>query len=211
MAIGLIGKKQGMSRLFTDEGNSFPVTVISVLPNTITQVKTREVDGYSSIQVTTGSKSQKNLKKPESGHFRKASVDPGEGLWEFVIQEDDIGELKVGESISLDQFEEGQKVDVSGTSIGKGFSGVVKRWNFAMQDATHGNSLSHRAPGSIGQCQTPGRVWKGKKMAGHMGSKKVTVQNLIIQSLDIENSLVLLKGSVPGPKGSHIVLKPSVK
>jgi len=211
MAIGLIGKKQGMSRLFTDEGSSFPVTVISVLPNTITQVKTREVDGYSSIQVTTGSKSQKNLKKPESGHFRKASVDPGEGLWEFVIQEDDIGELKVGESISLDQFEEGQKVDVSGTSIGKGFSGVVKRWNFKMQDATHGNSLSHRAPGSIGQCQTPGRVWKGKKMAGHMGSKKVTVQNLKIQSLDIENSLVLLKGSVPGPKGSHIVLKPSVK
>lgn len=211
MAIGLIGKKQGMSRLFTDEGNSFPVTVISVLPNTITQVKTREVDGYSSIQVTTGSKSQKHLKKPESGHFRKASVDPGEGLWEFVIQEDDIGELKVGESISLDQFEEGQKVDVSGTSIGKGFSGVVKRWNFAMQDATHGNSLSHRAPGSIGQCQTPGRVWKGKKMSGHMGSKKVTVQNLKIQSLDLENSLVLLKGSVPGPKGSHIVLKPSVK
>ena len=211
MAIGLIGKKQGMSRLFTDEGNSFPVTVISVLPNTITQVKTREVDGYSSIQVTTGSKSQKHLKKPESGHFRKASVDPGEGLWEFVIQEDDIGELKVGETISLDQFEEGQKVDVSGTSIGKGFSGVVKRWNFKMQDATHGNSLSHRAPGSIGQCQTPGRVWKGKKMAGHMGSKKVTVQNLKIQSLDIENSLVLLKGSVPGPKGSHIVLKPSVK
>ena len=211
MAIGLIGKKQGMSRLFTDEGNSFPVTVISVLPNTITQVKTREVDGYSSIQVTTGSKSQKHLKKPESGHFRKASVDPGEGLWEFVIQEDDIGELKVGESISLDQFEEGQKVDVSGTSIGKGFSGVVKRWNFQMQDATHGNSLSHRAPGSIGQCQTPGRVWKGKKMSGHMGSKKVTVQNLKIQSLDLENSLVLLKGSVPGPKGSHIVLKPSVK
>lgn len=211
MAIGLIGKKQGMSRLFTDEGSSFPVTVISVLPNTITQVKTREVDGYSSIQVTTGSKSQKNLKKPESGHFRKASVDPGEGLWEFVIQEDDIGKLKVGESISLDQFEEGQKVDVSGTSIGKGFSGVVKRWNFAMQDATHGNSLSHRAPGSIGQCQTPGRVWKGKKMSGHMGSKKVTVQNLKIQSLDLENSLVLLKGSVPGPKGSHIVLKPSVK
>lgn len=211
MAIGLIGKKQGMSRLFTDEGNSFPVTVISVLPNTITQVKTREVDGYSSIQVTTGSKSQKHLKKPESGHFRKASVDPGEGLWEFVIQEDDIGKLKVGESISLDQFEEGQKVDVSGTSIGKGFSGVVKRWNFAMQDATHGNSLSHRAPGSIGQCQTPGRVWKGKKMSGHMGSKKVTVQNLKIQSLDLENSLVLLKGSVPGPKGSHIVLKPSVK
>lgn len=211
MAIGLIGKKQGMSRLFTDDGNSFPVTVISVLPNTITQVKTREVDGYSSIQVTTGSKSQKHLKKPESGHFRKASVDPGEGLWEFAIQEDEIGELKVGESISLDQFEEGQKVDVSGTSIGKGFSGVVKRWNFQMQDATHGNSLSHRAPGSIGQCQTPGRVWKGKKMSGHMGSKKVTVQNLKIQSLDLENSLVLLKGSVPGPKGSHIVLKPSVK
>jgi large subunit ribosomal protein L3 len=211
MAIGLIGKKQGMSRLFTDEGNSFPVTVISVLPNTITQVKTREVDGYSSIQVTTGSKSQKHLKKPESGHFRKASVDPGEGLWEFVIQEDEIGELKVGESISLDQFEEGQKVDVSGTSIGKGFSGVVKRWNFQMQDATHGNSLSHRAPGSIGQCQTPGRVWKGKKMSGHMGSKKVTVQNLKIQSLDLKNGLVLLKGAVPGPKGSHIVLKPSVK
>ena len=211
MAIGLIGKKQGMSRLFTDEGNSFPVTVISVLPNTITQVKTREVDGYSSIQVTTGSKCQKHLKKPESGHFRKASVDPGEGLWEFAIQEDEIGELKVGESISLDQFEEGQKVDVSGTSIGKGFSGVVKRWNFQMQDATHGNSLSHRAPGSIGQCQTPGRVWKGKKMSGHMGSKKVTVQNLKIQSLDLENSLVLLKGAVPGPKGSHIVLKPSVK
>ena len=211
MALGLIGKKQGMTRHFSDKGISVPVTVISVEPNTVTQVKTSELDGYHSIQVTTGNKSKKRLNKPQSGHFKKASVEPGEGLWEFVVSEDEIGEFKVGQSISLSQFEEGQKVDISGTSKGKGFAGVVKRWNFKMQDATHGNSLSHRAPGSIGQCQTPGRVWKGKKMAGHMGSEKVTVQNLKIQSVDLENNLILIRGSVPGPKGSHIVMKPSVK
>ena len=211
MALGLIGKKQGMTRHLSDKGISVPVTVISVEPNTVTQVKTSELDGYHSIQVTTGNKSKKRLNKPQSGHFKKASVEPGEGLWEFVVSEDEIGEFKVGQSISLSQFEEGQKVDISGTSKGKGFAGVVKRWNFKMQDATHGNSLSHRAPGSIGQCQTPGRVWKGKKMSGHMGSEKVTVQNLKIQSVDLENNLILIRGSVPGPKGSHIVMKPSVK
>ena len=190
MSLGLVGKKEGMSRFFTEEGNSIPVTVVSFENIVITQIKTLEKDGYSSVQVTTGHKKEKHLNKSKLGHFKKNSVEPGEGLWEFKISNDDLGKLEVGKDISLEIFKEGKSVDVSGISKGKGFAGTVKRWNFKMQDATHGNSLAHRAPGSIGQCQTPGRVWKGKKMSGHMGSEKVTVQNLKIVSIDLELSLI---------------------
>ena len=210
MSIGLIGKKQGMTRVFTPEGDSFAVSVVSVLPNTITQIKSVESEGYSSIQVTTGEKKEKHLSKAQQGHFKKSSVN-GEGLWEFRVNSDDLNELQVGSEINLDIFEEGQKIDVQGKSKGKGFAGTVKRWNFKMQDASHGNSISHRAPGSIGQCQTPGKVWKGKKMSGHMGDVKKTIQNLKIASIDVENNLVLIKGAIPGPTGSNVVLKPAVK
>jgi large subunit ribosomal protein L3 len=211
MSIGLIGKKQGMTRVFTPEGDSFAVSVVSVLPNTITQIKSVESEGYSSIQVTTGEKKEKHLTKAQQGHFKKSSVNTGEGLWEFRVNSDDLNELQVGSEINLDIFEEGQKIDVQGKSKGKGFAGTVKRWNFKMQDASHGNSISHRAPGSIGQCQTPGKVWKGKKMSGHMGDVKKTIQNLKIASIDVENNLVLIKGAIPGPTGSNVVLKPAVK
>ena len=211
MTIGLIGKKQGMTRVFTPEGDAISVTVISVQPNTITQIKSDETDGYSSVQVTTGNKKEKHLTKPQLGHFKKNSINPGEGLWEFRVKADQIAELEVGSDLFLEQFEEGQSVDVSGTSKGKGFQGTVKRWNFQMQDATHGNSISHRAPGSIGQCQTPGKVWKGKKMSGHMGDERKTVQNLKITSIDEENSLLLIKGPIPGATGSDIILKPAIK
>ena len=211
MSIGLIGKKQGMTRVFTPEGDSFAVSVVSVLPNTITQIKSVESEGYSSIQVTTGDKKEKHLSKAQQGHFKKSSVNAGEGLWEFRVNRDDLNELQVGSEINLDIFEEGQKIDLQGKSKGKGFAGTVKRWNFKMQDASHGNSISHRAPGSIGQCQTPGKVWKGKKMSGHMGDVKKTIQNLKIASIDVENNLVLIKGAIPGPTGSNVVLKPAVK
>ena len=211
MSIGLIGKKQGMTRVFTPEGDSFAVSVVSVLPNTITQIKSVESEGYSSIQVTTGEKKEKHLSKAQQGHFKKSSVNAGEGLWEFRVNSDDLNELQVGSEINLDIFEEGQKIDVQGKSKGKGFAGTVKRWNFKMQDASHGNSISHRAPGSIGQCQTPGKVWKGKKMSGHMGDVKKTIQNLKIASIDVENNLVLIKGAIPGSTGSNVVLKPAVK
>ena len=211
MSIGLIGKKQGMTRVFTPEGDSFAVSVVSVLPNTITQIKSVESEGYSSIQVTTGEKKEKHLSKAQQGHFKKSSVNAGEGLWEFRVNSDDLNELQVGSEINLDIFEEGQKIDVQGKSKGKGFAGTVKRWNFKMQDASHGNSISHRAPGSIGQCQTPGKVWKGKKMSGHMGDVKKTIQNLKIASIDVENNLLLIKGAIPGPTGSNVVLKPAVK
>ena len=211
MSIGLVGKKQGMTRVFTPEGDSFAVSVVSVLPNTITQIKSVESEGYSSIQVTTGEKKEKHLSKAQQGHFKKSSVNAGEGLWEFRVNSDDLNELQVGSEINLDIFEEGQKIDVQGKSKGKGFAGTVKRWNFKMQDASHGNSISHRAPGSIGQCQTPGKVWKGKKMSGHMGDVKKTIQNLKIASIDVENNLVLIKGAIPGPTGSNVVLKPAVK
>ena len=211
MSIGLIGKKQGMTRVFTPEGDSFAVSVVSVLPNTITQIKSVESEGYSSIQVTTGDKKEKHLSKAQQGHFKKSSVNAGEGLWEFRVNSDDLNEFQVGSEINLDIFEEGQKIDVQGKSKGKGFAGTVKRWNFKMQDASHGNSISHRAPGSIGLCQTPGKVWKGKKMSGHMGDVKKTIQNLKIASIDVENNLVLIKGAIPGPTGSNVVLKPAVK
>ena len=211
MTIGLIGKKQGMTRVFTPEGDAISVTVVSIEPNTITQIKSEETDGYSSVQVTTGNKKEKHLTKPQLGHFKKNSIKPGEGLWEFRVSSDEIAELEVGSNLFLEQFEEGQLVDVSGTSKGKGFQGTVKRWNFQMQDATHGNSISHRAPGSIGQCQTPGKVWKGKKMSGHMGDERKTVQNLKITSIDEENNLLLIKGPIPGATGSDIILKPAIK
>jgi len=211
MSIGLIGKKQGMTRMFTPEGNAFAVSVVSVSPNVITQIKSQDIDGYSSIQVTTGEKKEKHINKPISGHFKKQGVNPGEGLWEFKVNPEALEELEVGSKLFLEQFEEGQKIDVQGKSKGKGFAGTVKRWNFKMQDATHGNSISHRAPGSIGQCQTPGKVWKGKKMSGHMGDEQKTVQNLKIASIDLTNNLLLIKGPIPGPTGSNVILRPAVK
>ena len=211
MSLGLIGKKQGMTRLFTPEGDSFAVSVVSVNPNTITQIKSVDVEGYNSVQVTTGEKKDKHVSKPLPGHYKKGSVTPGDGLWEFKVSNEDIENLEVGSKLNIDIFEEGQKIDVQGKSKGKGFAGTVKRWNFKMQDATHGNSISHRAPGSIGQCQTPGKVWKGKKMSGHMGDAKKTIQNLKIASIDLENNLLLIKGAIPGPTGSNVVLKPAVK
>jgi len=211
MTIGLVGKKQGMTRMFTPEGNAFAVSVVSVSPNIITQIKSDDVDGYTSIQVTTGEKKEKRLKKPLSGHYKKKGLNPGEGLWEFRVNPEELQELEVGSQLFLEQFEEGQTIDVQGKSKGKGFAGTVKRWNFKMQDATHGNSISHRAPGSIGQCQTPGKVWKGKKMSGHMGDERKTVQNLKIASIDSSNNLLLIKGPIPGSTGSNVILKPAVK
>ena len=209
MTIGLVGKKCGMTRIFTEDGASVPVTVIEVDPNRVTQVKTLDTDGYTAVQVTAGTKKASRLCKPEAGHFAKAGVEAGTGLWEFRI--DAEAEYKAGDVIGVDLFEQGQKVDVTGQSKGKGFQGGVKRWNFSMQDATHGNSLSHRAPGSIGQCQTPGRVFKGKKMAGHMGAEQVTVQSLEIVRVDGERNLLLVKGAVPGATGADVVVKPAVK
>ena len=207
MAIGIVGKKAGMTRVFTEAGQSVAVTVLEVAPNRITQVKTAETDGYSALQVTYGEKKASRISKPEGGHFAKANVEAGRGLLEFRTEE----ALAVGENLTVEQFEAGQKVDVTGTSKGKGFQGGVKRWNFSTQDATHGNSLSHRAPGSIGQCQTPGRVWKGKKMAGHMGAEQVTTQGLEVVRVDAENNLLLVKGAVPGATGSDVIVKPAVK
>jgi large subunit ribosomal protein L3 len=198
-----------MSRVFTEDGVSIPVSVVQILPNRITQVKSKETDGYSAVQITTGVKKNSRVNKASAGHFSKAGVDAGRGLWEFRLEAD--SELEVGSDIALETFEAGQKVDVCGTSIGKGFAGVVKRHNFQMQDATHGNSLSHRAPGSIGQCQTPGRVLKGKKMAGHMGNRQITTQNLEIIRVDVEKSVVLIKGAIPGAKNGDIVITPAVK
>ncbi len=211
MTIGLIGRKRGMTRVFTEQGDSVPVTVIEVSPNRITQVKTVDADGYSALQITLGTKRNSLLTKPEAGHFSKAEVEAGEGLWELRLVDDEGADLEVGAELKVDQFETGQKVDVMGTSKGKGFAGVVKRYNFAMQDATHGNSLSHRAPGSIGQCQTPGRVFKGKKMAGHMGDARVTTQNLEVVAIDAERNLLLIKGAVPGAKGGQVTVRPAVK
>jgi len=211
MAIGLIGRKAGMTRVFTEEGESIPVTVIVVEPNRVTQVKTQETDGYRALQVTSGSRRSSLVSKPAAGHFAKAGVEAGRGLWEFRLGDGDGDEIAVGSEIKVDIFEPGQKVDVSGTTIGKGYAGVIKRHNFHMQDATHGNSLSHRAPGSIGQNQTPGRVFKGKRMAGHMGNVRATGQNLEVVRVDAERNLILVKGAVPGSKGGDVVVRPAVK
>ncbi|MCW8853379.1 MAG: 50S ribosomal protein L3 [Gammaproteobacteria bacterium] len=211
MTIGLVGKKAGMTRIFTEDGVSIPVTVVEVQPNRVTQVKTLESDGYSAIQVTTGARRASRVSKSAAGHFAKAGVEAGRGLWEFRLEGSENQEFAPGTELSVNLFESGQKVDVTGRSIGKGFAGGVKRHNFSMQDATHGNSLSHRAPGSIGQCQTPGRVFKGKKMAGHMGDKRRTVQTLELVRVDEERGLLLIKGSVPGSKGSDVVVRPATK
>jgi large subunit ribosomal protein L3 len=208
MAIGVVGRKCGMTRVFTEDGNSVPVTVIEVEPNRVTQVKTGETDGYEAVQVTVGSRRASRVTAPQAGHFAKAGVEAGRGVWEFRAEP---GELVPGGSIGVDVFSAGQVVDVTGTSKGKGFAGVVKRWNFATQDATHGNSLSHRAPGSIGQNQTPGRVFKGKKMAGHMGAERVTVQNLEVVRVDAEKNLLLVKGAIPGATGADVIVRPAVK
>ena len=211
MGIGIVGKKIGMTRLFLAEGDSVPITVLEISPNRITQVKTTSENGYSSVQVTTGEGNQKKLAKPEIGHFAKAKVGVGRGLWEFRVTDEELEQYEVGGEYSLETFEEGQKIDVRGISKGKGFAGTIKRWNFRGQDNTHGNSISHRAPGSIGQCQTPGRVFKGKKMSGHMGSVNVTVQNLEIVQLNPDKNLILVKGSVPGAAGGNVLVKPAVK
>lgn len=208
MTIGVIGRKSGMARVFTEDGVSIPVTVIEVEPNRISQIKTLDVDGYEAIQVTTGVRRASRVTRAQAGHFGKAGVEAGRGVWEFRTE---AGELKAGDSIQADIFAEGQQVDVTGVSKGKGFQGGVKRWNFSMQDATHGNSVSHRAIGSTGQNQTPGRVFKGKKMAGHMGAERVTVQNLEVVRVDVEKNLLLVKGAVPGFTGSDLIIRPAVK
>ncbi|EGR4673471.1 50S ribosomal protein L3 [Vibrio parahaemolyticus] len=207
--IGLIGRKVGMTRVFTEEGVSIPVTVVEVEANRVSQVKTLETDGYAAIQVTAGSKKANRVNKAEAGHFAKAGVEAGRGLWEFRLENGE--DFEVGAELTVELFNETKKVDVTGTSKGKGFQGAVKRWNFRTQDMTHGNSLSHRAPGSIGQCQTPGRVFKGKKMAGHMGAERVTTQNLEIVRVDAERNLLLIKGAVPGATGGNVIVKPAVK
>ena len=211
MAIGIVGRKAGMTRVFTDEGVSIPVTVIQVEPNRVTQVRVPETDGYSAIQVTVGSKKASRVNQPSAGHYAKAGVEAGRGLWEFRL-DDHSGDIpELGAEINAAIFEAGQKVDVRGVSKGKGFQGGVKRHNFRTQDATHGNSLSHRASGSIGQCQTPGRVFKGKKMAGHMGNARVTTQNMEVVRVDPSRNLILVRGAVPGARGGDVVITPAIK
>lgn len=210
MAIGIVGRKTGMTRVFTAEGASIPVTVVEATPNRVTQVKTDGVDGYSAVQVTVGDRKPSRVGKAAAGHFAKAGVTAGRGLWEFRLPAD-TASPEVGAEITVSAFEVGQKVDVTGQSRGKGFQGVIKRWNFATQDATHGNSLSHRAPGSIGQNQSPGRVFKGKKMGGHMGDRQVTVQTLEVVRVDAERNLLLIKGAIPGAPGVDVIVRPAVK
>lgn len=209
MAIGVVGRKAGMTRIFTEDGASIPVTVIEVEPNRIAQVKTVDVDGYSAIKVTVGSKRASRVTKPMAGIFAKAGVVAGNATKEFRIGDDET--FDVGAEVSISMFAEGQMVDVTGTTIGKGFAGVVKRHHFATQDASHGNSLSHRVHGSTGQNQTPGRVFKGKKMAGHLGNVQRTTQNLQVVRVDLERKLVLIRGAVPGSKGGSVIIKPAVK
>jgi len=212
MTIGIIGRKCGMTRVFTEAGESVPVTLIEATPNRITQVKTVETDGYTAIQVTTGTKRAALVTKPLAGHFAKAKVEAGRGLWEFRIDAKDIGNYTVGDELKADEvFKVGQKIDVAGVTKGKGFQGTIKRWNFTMGDATHGNSLSHRAPGSIGQRQTPGRVFPGKKMSGHMGATRQSMMNLEVVKIDAEKHLIAVRGAVPGAPGGNVVVSPAAK
>jgi large subunit ribosomal protein L3 len=211
MAIGLIGRKAGMTRVFAENGESIPVSVIEIEPNRVTRIRTADADGYSAVQVTAGAIKASRLSRPEAGHFAAAGVEPGRGLWEFRAEAGELASLKAGDAITVERFAPGQKVDVSGVSRGKGFQGTVKRWNFATQDATHGNSLSHRAPGSIGQRQSPGRVFKGKKMSGHMGNEQVTVQTLEVVRVDVERNILLVKGAIPGAPGGDVIVRPAVK
>jgi large subunit ribosomal protein L3 len=211
MTIGVVGRKRGMTRLFTEDGVSVPVTVIEVTPNRVTQVKTVDNDGYRALQVTAGERRASRITKPLAGHFAKAGVQAGRGLWEFRLTDGEGEGIEVGAEIRVDIFETGQKVDVRGTTRGKGFAGAIKRHNFSAQDATHGNSLSHRAPGSIGQNQSPGRVFKGKRMAGHMGDVSRSAANLEVMRVDPERNLVLVRGAVPGAPGGNVIIRPSVK
>ena len=210
-SLGLVGRKAGMSRVFTDDGRSIPVTLIEATPNRITQVKTVEADGYSAVQVTAGVKRAALINKTGAGHYAKAKVEAGRGLWEFRVADEKIGDFAVGGEIKADIFEVGQIVDVQGVTKGKGFQGTIKRWNFRMGDATHGNSLSHRAPGSLGQRQTPGRVFPGKKMSGHMGAVQQSTQNLEIVRVDAERGLIAVRGAVPGAPGGDVIVRPTSK
>ncbi len=211
MTMGLVGRKCGMTRVFTEDGASIPVTVIEAQPNRITQVKTVEIDGYRALQVSAGSRRASRVRKPAAGHFAAAKVEAGDLMMEFRLDDAENGEFAAGNELKVDLFVEGQKVDVVGTTIGKGYAGTVKRYNFRMQDATHGNSRSHRVPGSIGQNQTPGRVFKGKKMTGHMGNVRRTALNLEVVRVDAERNLLLIKGAVPGHRGASVIVRPSVK
>ncbi|NMH59975.1 50S ribosomal protein L3 [Alteromonas ponticola] len=211
MAIGLVGRKVGMTRIFTEDGTSIPVTVIEATPNRVTQLRTEESDGYRALQVTAGTKKANRVNKSAAGHFSKAGVDAGRGLWEFRLEGNEGDDIKVGSEITVEIFNDTKKIDVTGTSKGKGFAGAIKRWNFSSQRMTHGNSLSHRAPGSIGQNQSPGKVFKGKKMAGQLGNKQVTTQSLEVVRVDVENSLILVKGAIPGATGGDVIVKPAVK
>ncbi len=211
MTMGLVGRKCGMTRVFTDDGDSIPVTVIEAQPNRITQQKTVETDGYRALQVSAGTRKASRVSRPAAGHYAAAKVEAGDLTTEFRLDDGDRGDFEPGHELKVDLFQAGQKVDVIGTTIGKGFAGTVKRHNFSMQDATHGNSLSHRAPGSIGQNQSPGRVFKGKKMSGHMGNVRCTVQNLEVVRVDAERNLILVKGAVPGHSGGRVLIRPAIK
>lgn len=211
MSIGIVGRKCGMSRVFTEDGHSIPVTLIEASPNRVTQVKTVEIDGYSAVQVTAGNKRAALINKPLAGHYAKAKVEAGRGLWEFRVDEAELANYAVGSEICADVFSVGQIVDVMGTTKGKGFQGTIKRWNFKMGDATHGNSLSHRAPGSIGQRQTPGRVFPGKKMSGHMGDVQQSTQGIEVVKVDAERGLIAVKGAVPGAPGGNVIVRPTTK
>lgn len=211
MSLGLVGRKVGMTRVFAEDGASIPVTVLDMSANRVTQIKTPETDGYSAVQVTFGAKKANRINKAEAGHFAKAGIEAGEGLVEFRVDAEKLAGLKAGDALSVEIFAAGQLVDVSGTSIGKGFAGAIKRHNFSSNRATHGNSRSHNVPGSIGQAQDPGRVLPGKRMPGHLGDRKATVQNLEVVRVDAERQLLLVKGAVPGCKGNDIVVRPAVK
>jgi large subunit ribosomal protein L3 len=210
-SLGLVGKKLGMTRVYAQDGTAMPVTVLEVTPNRVTQVKAADTDGYAAVQVTLGSRRATRVTKSMAGHFKKAGVEPGRGQWEFRLGDGEGADLKPGAEIKVDHFSIGQFVDVQGTTIGKGFAGTHKRHNFRGGRASHGNSLSHRAPGSIGQRQTPGRVFPGKRMAGHLGAETATNLNLEVMLVDAEKNLLLVKGSIPGPKGQDVVIRPSVR
>ena len=211
MTLGLVGRKVGMTRVFTEQGVSVPVTVLEMSPNRVTQVKSKDTDGYSAVQVTFGQKKANRVNKAEAGHFAKAGVEAGRGLHEFALTEEKLAELKVGDEVTVAIFEAGQFVDVTGTSKGKGFAGTIKRHNFGTQRASHGNSRSHRVPGSIGMNQDPGRVFPGKRMAGQYGNATATVQRLEVVRVDAERNLLLVKGAVPGAANGDVVVRPSVK
>lgn len=211
LSIGLVGRKCGMTRVFTEEGASIPVSVVEVTPNFITQLKTVEVDGYRAVQVTTGQRKASRINKPLAGHFAKANVVAGRGLWEFRLTDNDTANFAVGDALDITNFQAGQIVDVIGTSIGKGYTGVIKAHNFNSQRASHGNSVSHNAPGSIGQCQSPGRVFKGKRMARRKGNERVTIMNLEIIKVDVQRNALLIKGAIPGAPGGNIIVRPACK